>query len=85
MTHGEQQAMGVRSFQDVLEKVIRPDGNDPTKWERIMQVPMRFNRLVMFRPWLWHNAGPGFGDKLENARLVYLLFFDAVRSDPRPT
>ena len=85
MTHAEQQAMGVRSFQDVLEKVIRPDGNDPTKWERIMQVPMRFNRLVMFRPWLWHNAGPGFGDKLENARLVYLLFFDAVRSDPRPT
>ena len=22
----------------------------------------RFNRLLLLRPWLWHNAGPGFGD-----------------------
>ena len=40
-----------------------------------MQVPMRFNRLVLLRPWLWHTAGPAFGDRPENARLVYLMFF----------
>jgi hypothetical protein len=38
---------------------------------------MKFNRLILFRPWLWHNAGEGFGERMENARLVYLIFFDA--------
>ena len=36
-----------------------------------------FNRLVLLRPWLWHTAGPGFGDRPENARFVYLMFFAA--------
>ncbi|MFQ5347644.1 MAG: hypothetical protein ACE5ED_07350 [Rhodothalassiaceae bacterium] len=43
---------------------------------------MRFNRLVLLRPWLWHTAGPGFGNSLENGRLVYLMFY--VRA-PRAT
>ena len=40
-----------------------------------MSVPMRYNRLLLLRPWLWHTAGPGFGDRLDNGRLVYLMFF----------
>lgn len=55
---------------DVLE-----DTADDSKWEMTMRVPMRFNRLVLLRPWLWHTAGECFGDKLENGRLVYLMFF----------
>jgi hypothetical protein len=42
-----------------------------------MRVPMRFNRLLLLRPWFWHTAGPGFGDNLDNGRLVYLMFFAA--------
>jgi hypothetical protein len=44
-----------------------------------MQAPMRFNRLIMLRPWLWHTAGTGFGDSMENGRLVYLMFFASAR------
>jgi hypothetical protein len=40
-----------------------------------MSVPMRFNRLVLLQPHYWHTAGPGFGDSVENGRLVYLMFF----------
>lgn len=50
---------------------------DDSKWERTMMVPMRFNRLVLLRPWLWHTAGENFGDGLENGRLVYLMFFES--------
>jgi hypothetical protein len=33
------------------------------------------NRLLLFSPWQFHNAAPGFGTTPEDARLVMLLFF----------
>jgi hypothetical protein len=65
---------GVSSFPDLWSEVIVPQTNDPTKWELVRRVDMRFNRLVLFRPWLWHNAGPGFGTGPADGRLVYLIF-----------
>lgn len=76
-THEELAAFGYTEFKEVWDKILAPDTNDPTKWERTMRVPMRFNRLVLLRPWLWHNAGPSFGDCLENGRLIHLSFFDS--------
>jgi hypothetical protein len=61
---------------ELWNDVIVPHTNDASKWERVRQVPMKFNRLVLFRPWLWHNASPGFGDRAENGRLVYILSYD---------
>ncbi|RPE75779.1 DUF6445 family protein [Vulcaniibacterium tengchongense] len=69
-------AMGFASHQQMHREIIERDGTDDAKWELTMQVPMRFNRLVLLRPWLWHTAGPAFGDRPENGRLVYLMFFD---------
>lgn len=68
-------AMGYQSRRDMFAKVIDQDGIDESKWEMTMRVPMRFNRLVLLRPWLWHSAGPAFGDSLENGRFVYLMFY----------
>lgn len=75
ITATEIEAMGYSSFDDVVQKILKPDGNNFDKWEKIMTIPMRYNRLVLLRPWLWHNAGPAFGDTLENGRLVHLMFF----------
>jgi hypothetical protein len=66
---------GAPSAQRWLEDLLERDTNDASKWEMTMRVPMRFNRLVLLRPWLWHTAGASFGDTLENGRLVYLMFF----------
>ena len=71
-------AMGYSSIEDVQRDIIEQDSNDDSKWELTMQVPMRFNRLVLLRPWLWHTAGPAFGDRIENGRLVYLMFFGSA-------
>ena len=68
---GELQAHGFESIGALLES----DGRDMTKWEHLMTVPMRFNRLILYRPWLWHSAGESFGENLENGRLVQLMQF----------
>ena len=78
-TPEELRAHGYSSFEDMHEDIIEQDSLDDSKWEKIMEVPMRFNRLLLLRPWLWHTAGPGFGDSLENGRLIYVLFFESAR------
>lgn len=80
MTPEEVAAMGYASYEESHQDIIERDGLDDSAWERSMTVPMRFNRLVLLRPWLWHTAGPGFGDGLDNGRLVYLMFFAAVQA-----
>ena len=66
---------GAPSAKKWVDDLLERDTSDDSKWEMVMQVPMRFNRLILLRPWLWHTAGENFGDKPENARLVYLMFF----------
>src|SRR3546814_12094042 len=75
-------AMGYASRKEMFSAVINRDGTDDSKWEMTMRVPLRFNRLVLLRPWLWHTAGPAFGDRLQNGRLVQLMFFPRGRGPP---
>ncbi|KFN48255.1 DUF6445 family protein [Arenimonas composti] len=66
---------GHRDAKSMVSSLLASDTLDPSKWELTMRVPMRFNRLVLFRPWLWHTAGENFGTTPEDGRLVYLMFF----------
>lgn len=69
-------AHGFASAADAHAALIERDGTDDSAWDLQFTVPMRFNRLLLLRPWLFHTAGPGFGERPENARLVYLMFFN---------
>lgn len=71
-------ASGYADVNALIEDVVNRDTTSPTKWERTMRVPARFNRLLLFSPWQFHNAAPGFGKSAEDARLVILLFFAPV-------
>lgn len=64
--------------------VVEAEGTDPSKWEHVRRIEMKFNRLVLFRPWLWHNAGPGFGATAESARLIYVMFYIVDQPGWRP-
>lgn len=57
---------------------MHPHTNDPTKWEKIMTAPMRYNRLVMLRPQQWHDAGLSFGTDVTNGRLIYLTGYNSA-------
>jgi hypothetical protein len=69
---------GYPDVNKLIENVVNADTLKPARWERTMTVPMRFNRLILFSPWLFHNSAPGFGDRPENGRLVDLMFFAAA-------
>ena len=75
----EAATLGFPSAKGMVDEILGRDSLDETKWELTQRVPMRFNRLLLLRPWLWHTAGENFGDSLENGRLVYLLFFASAQ------
>ncbi|MEM7169751.1 MAG: DUF6445 family protein [Pseudomonadota bacterium] len=70
--------VGVGSVAELLQR----DGKDQNAWEHLMTVPMRYNRAVLYRPWMWHTATNGFGHSPEEARLIHLLAF--CRPNPGP-
>jgi hypothetical protein len=75
VTQQELASTGYATFEDAHRCIIEGEGTRAEAWEHLTRIPMRYNRLLLLRPWLWHTAGPGFGDRPENGRLVYLMFF----------
>jgi len=73
LTRDELARYGVDSFPAMWSDVITPHTNDMSKWEPVRRVGMKFNRLLFFRPWIWHAAGPGFGSTLEDGRLIVVI------------
>lgn len=63
---------------DVVRQLIDVEGTQRDNWDLLFTVPMRFNRLILFRSYLWHTAGISFGDRPENARLVQLFFWESA-------
>lgn len=64
---------GWKNFND-LRAFLETEGLDESLWEKTFSVPYKYNRLVLFRPWLLHSPGPSFGNTLESSRIVQTLF-----------
>ena len=45
-------------------------------WAPLLEVPMRHNRLIMYKGHYFHSLSNVFGDTRENGRLVQLFFFE---------
>ena len=75
-------AVGYSSYEELQHEILDKDALDRSKWELTMTVPMRFNRLILLQPHYWHTSGPGFGDSVENGRLIYVMFFKVGAPQP---
>lgn len=71
------QKYGWNGVED-LKHFLETDGVDYDKWNKKFVVPYRYNRLIMFRPWKFHSPGPGFGDTINNCRLIQTFFLSPV-------
>lgn len=63
--------------QDDLLDEVCADWNDETKWERIINVDMKFNKAIVYKSCLFHSRYPfkAFGDSPESGRLIAVAFF----------
>lgn len=64
---------GWNSVED-LKHFLETEGINETKWEKTFTVPIKYNRLVLFRPWLFHSSGIQFGNSFNNSRLIQVFF-----------
>lgn len=71
-------AAGYADINVLIEDVVNRDTLKSRCWDRTMTLPMRFNRLVLFSPWQFHNAARAFGSNPDNGRLVQTFFFAAA-------
>jgi hypothetical protein len=83
-TQKDVERYGYKSYESMRVTIADGDGNDRSKWDHLMTVPMRFNRCILFRAWLWHSHAENFGDSMETGRLIQVFFFDTVRGGARP-
>ena len=70
----EAQAMGYASVADACNAILGQDSLKMSAWEKTFEIPMRFNRLILLRPWFWHTATPGFGKSVQDGRLIQVFF-----------
>lgn len=61
--------------QKDLKFFLETDGIDHSLWNKTMSVPYKYNRLVLFRPWMFHSPGPAFGNTIKTSRLVQTFFW----------
>ena len=80
------QAGGYRSLSDYQRRELKPNErmtfdewvkHRGALWEPILEVPVRFNRLVIFRSDFYHAVSELFGTTIDDGRLVQLFHFEA--------
>ena len=50
-------------------------------WVALLEVPMRHNRLIVYKGHYFHSISKVFGDTPEDGRLVQLFFFEVPESE----
>lgn len=76
-TREEAEIFGYTHYDELRQSIIYGDGLDLDKWTTYASVPPKFNRLVLFRAWMFHSHHINYGiDDPAQSRLVQLFFFN---------
>jgi hypothetical protein len=60
-----------------LKNFLETDGMDESKWTKTLSIPYKYNRLVLFRPWMFHSPGKAFGNDFSDCRIIQTFFLKA--------
>ena len=59
-----------------IRSLVMADSTKDECWQSIGEVDMRFNRMVIFKPQIFHQALEYFGSSVEDGRLYCVVAFD---------
>ena len=71
---GQILSYGYTKSEELYQGFVKNDSKTESSWEKYCTIKMKYNRLVLFNSRLWHSPDKSFGDRIENSRLVQLLF-----------
>lgn len=75
LTEEECNDSGISDHQSVFSQLIK-EGNDHSNWIETMDVKMVYNRLVLFRPFMFYSNGDGgFGKNILNSKMVQYFYW----------
>lgn len=70
------EAMGYRDRMDFIDRFVKEEGADFSRWDLSARVAMKTNRMILFRAGeMFHAAEGYFGTDDQNCRLTQLFFF----------
>jgi hypothetical protein len=76
-TAEEAEIFGYTHYDELRQSIIYGDGLDENKWDSYARVLPKFNRLILFRSWMYHSHHINFGPQdPAQSRLVQLFFFN---------
>lgn len=69
--------LGYEDFYDMDRRLVVPETKNLAAWELIELIPMRYNRLVLFKGSMYfHSITEKFGTTVEDSRLTHSFFFN---------
>jgi Family of unknown function (DUF6445) len=66
------------TFPELLARITADGFEIEDKWDRLMHIPMRFNRCIIFNSRLFHARTGSFGRSFCQGRLTQNFFFDVI-------
>lgn len=70
------QKYGCKSIEEFDARYIYPNSSNVEKWSLIEEIPIKFNRLILFPgSEYFHSITEQFGNTIEDARLTQNFFF----------
>ena len=70
----ELQKENINSYQDFQNWIQSENENWEDKWTETTRVELGFNKLILFRPGLFHSYNDVYGDEQKNGRLLQFFF-----------
>lgn len=64
--------------EQLINIVKNNEYNDLKYWKEHLTIPMKYNRMILYRKYYFHGIGKLFGDTKENSRLVQVFFWEEM-------
>src|SRR5699024_5389719 len=76
-TSEEFRSLGFENFEDMDRRLVYPDTKNNFAWKLIEFIPMKYNRLVLFKgSRYFHSITEKFGNEVNDSRLTHSFFFN---------